>query len=99
MLLRHSGAGFLAYGSSYFLHLPSRTTSGLSQVSYPFTVAGQRRTCTGFPRLKSVEMKTYTSTWDMLGRLYSQQELNYVPFRLASFVKENTPCFPCQRTL
>jgi hypothetical protein len=69
MLLRRSGSGFLAYGSSYSLHLPSRTTSGLSQVSSPFTVAGQRRTCTGFPVLQGVKMNTDTLTWAMLRRL------------------------------
>src|SRR5262245_44124700 len=55
MLLLTPGSGFLAYGSSYSLHLPSRTTSGFSQVSSPFTVAGQRRTYTGFPRLQDVQ--------------------------------------------
>ena len=69
MLLRRSGSGFLTYGSSYSLHLPSRMTSGLSQVSSPFTVAGQRRTCTGFPVLQGVKMNTDTSIWATLGRL------------------------------
>ena len=54
------GADFLAYGSSYSLHLPSRTTSGFLQVSSPFTVAGQRRTCTGFPILQGVQVTTCT---------------------------------------
>src|SRR6266508_2429496 len=60
MLLRTPGPGFLAYGSSYSLPLPSRTTSGFAQVSSPFTVAGQRRTCTGFPILQGVQVTTCT---------------------------------------
>ncbi len=60
MLLRTPGSGFLAYGSSYSLLLPSRTTSGFVQVSSPFTVAGQRRTCTGFPILQGVQVTTCT---------------------------------------
>src|ERR1700758_4697813 len=62
MLLRMPGSGFLAYGSSYSLRLPSRTTSGFSQVSSPFTVAGQHRTCTGFSVLQGVQVTTCTST-------------------------------------
>jgi hypothetical protein len=60
MLLRTPGSGFLAYGSSYSLPLPSRTTSGFAQVSSPFTVAGQHRTCTGFSVLQGVQVITYT---------------------------------------
>ena len=54
------GSGLLAYGSSYSLPLPSRTTSGFAQVSSPFTVAGQHRTCTGFPVLQGVQVTTCT---------------------------------------
>ena len=54
-------SGFLAYGSSYSLPLPSRTTSGFAQVSSPFTVAGQRRTYTGFPGVQGVQVLTCTS--------------------------------------
>jgi len=63
MWLRIPGADFLAYGSSYSLRLPSRTTSGFSQVSSPFTVAGQRRAYTGFPVLQGVQGTPCTSTW------------------------------------
>jgi len=60
MLLQTPGSGFLAYGSSYSLPLPSRTTSGFAQVSSPFTVAGQHRICTGFPRLQGVQVIIFT---------------------------------------
>jgi len=63
MLLLTPGSGFLAYGSSYSLPLPSRTTSGFAQVSSPFTVAGQRRPYTGFPRLQGVQSTLYTLIW------------------------------------
>jgi len=69
MLWQTPGSGLLAYGSSYSLSLPIRTTSGFAQVSSPFTVAGQRQTCTGFPRLQGVQVLTYT--WDLDYRVRS----------------------------
>src|SRR2546428_11575266 len=101
MLLQRPGSGFLAHGSSYSLLLPSRTTSGFAQVSSPFTVAGQHRTCTGFPILQGAQVTTYTLIWSMMRR--SQQcyssiapfaILFFRPVRLCSRIRRPEGQFP-----
>ena len=72
------GSGFLAYGSSYSLRLPSRTTGGFSQVSSPFTVAGQHRTYTGFPRLQGVQSNLCTLIWASRNELQRQTRIEGV---------------------
>ena len=95
MLLSIPGSGFLAYGSSYSLHLPSRTTSGLLQVSSPFTVAGQRRTCTGFPILQGVQVTTCTVIWSMMrGSSRSRRARKRISLRVEESVEKDTQCPP-----
>lgn len=42
-------AGLLTFGSSYRLHLPDLSVSGITQLSSPITAAGPSLIYTGFP--------------------------------------------------